>query len=109
MRMVVNSKSPPPHKSGIRMRTRNRTKRNKTTGIISRGRAGAEKNGRKGLPRTRRDSTKRKFASGSTDSTRYFLPGGFFPEHHCALADGAPGAHVHSAQRRSLARLHRQL
>ncbi len=55
MRSLRNSKSPAEHKNGIRMRTRNRAKRNR--------------------------KAKRKFASGSTDRTRYLRRRGIFPEH----------------------------
>ena len=78
MRTFLNSKSPA-HKSGIRTQTRSPARRNKHQ----------EEN-----------------ASGSSDRTGYLRRRGVLAKHHRALANGAPRAHVHAAERGPLATFH---
>ena len=105
MRMLQNSKFPPRRRSGIRMRTRNRARRNKRSEQGRRRKRDVQDESldsreSSGFP-------KRKLASGSSDRTGYLRRRGIFPEHHRALANGAPRTHVHHAQRRSLATFRR--
>ena len=58
--------------------------------------------------RSRQGTREKESASGSTDCTGYLRRRGVFAEHHRTLANGAPRAHVHDAQRRSLAAFDRQ-